>query len=96
MIRKLLLAGLLLGAATPALAQNGPPPSPYAPLQDHPVCTRDELKQLTAAYVEAQQKGSIAGLPLDPKVKNFENGKDAEAGAGMWDRSLPGAQELSL
>ena len=53
MIRKLALAALLLGAATPALAQNAPPPSPWAPLQDRPTCTRDELKAASAAYVEA-------------------------------------------
>ena len=46
MIRKLFFGALMLGAATPALAQNGPPPSPYAPLQDHPTCTREELKAL--------------------------------------------------
>src|SRR5690606_16635160 len=31
MIRKTMFAALLACAATPALAQNGPPPSPYAP-----------------------------------------------------------------
>ena len=34
MIRKLLLTALMLGAATPAMAQNGPPPSPYTPRVD--------------------------------------------------------------
>src|SRR6187402_1984869 len=61
MIKKTLLAGLLACAATPALAQGGPPPSPYAPLQDRPTCTRDELKAASAAYVEAQRKGDISG-----------------------------------
>ena len=49
MIRKLYLGALLACVATPALAQGGPPPSPYAPLQDRPTCTRDELKAATDA-----------------------------------------------
>lgn len=97
MIKKMLLAGLLLGAAAPALAQqSGPPPSPYAPLQDRPSCTRDELKRLTAAYVEGQKKGSLAGLPLDPKVHYLENMKDVDAAAGMWAKPLAVAHDMSF
>jgi hypothetical protein len=49
MLRMPLVAALLLGAASPAFAQGGPPSRPYAPLQDRPTCSRDELKAATAA-----------------------------------------------
>jgi hypothetical protein len=92
MMKRAIFAVLLACAAAPALAQQqgaaGPPPSPYAPLQDHPTCTRDELKRLTAAYIEAQGKGSLAGLPMDPKAHYLENGKDVDPGAGMWSKPL--------
>jgi len=100
MIKQTLFAGLIACAATPALAQQGgaagPPPSPFAPLQDHPSCTRDELKKLTAAYVDAQKKGSLAGLPLDAKAHYLENFKDVEAGAGMWTKPLAVVNDLSF
>ncbi len=100
MMKKALFAVLLVCAAAPCLAQQqraaGPPPSPYAPLQDHPSCTRDELKQLTAAYVEAQRKGSLAALPMDPKAHYLENGKDVDAGAGMWAQPLQVDHALSF
>ncbi|MBO9574541.1 MAG: hypothetical protein J7494_02270 [Sphingobium sp.] len=97
MIRKALFAGLLALSAAPVLAQqSGPPPSPFAPLQDHPSCTRDELKGLTTAYVEAQKKGSLAGMPLDAKVHYLENFKDVEAGAGMWAKPLQVAHAMSF
>src|SRR6478735_12233068 len=96
MIRTALLAGLLACAATPALAQNGPPPSPYAPLQDRPTCTRDELKAATAAYVEAQRKGDISGLPLHEKVHFLTNMKTVERAAGLWNTALPIANAMSF
>lgn len=100
MMKKALFAVLLACFAAPALAQQqgaaGPPPSPYAPLQDHPSCTRDELKQLTAAYIEAQGKGSLAGLPMDPKAHYLENGKDVDPGAGMWAKPLKVAHAMSF
>jgi hypothetical protein len=100
MMTKALFAVLLACAAAPGLAQQqraaGPPPSPYAPLQDHPSCTRDELKRLTAAYVEAQGKGSLAGLPMDPKAHYLENGKDVDPGAGMWATPLQVAHAMSF
>jgi len=96
MIRIALLAGLLACAATPALAQNGPPPSPYAPLQDRPTCTRDELKAATDAYVEAQRTGNIGLLPLDEKVHFLENMTTVERGAGLWNTALPVAHAMSL
>ncbi|MGC1459160.1 MAG: hypothetical protein WA825_12845 [Steroidobacteraceae bacterium] len=99
-MKKALFAVLLACFAAPALAQQqgaaGPPPSPYAPLQDHPSCTRDELKQLTAAYIEAQGKGSLAGLPMDPKAHYLENGKDVDPGAGMWAKPLKVAHAMSF
>ena len=96
MIKKLLFTALLACAASPALAQNGPPPSPYAPLQDRPTCTRDELKAATAAYVEAQKTGSLAKLPLDAKAHYLENMKDVEKGAGLWNTALPVAHDMSF
>lgn len=96
MIRKLFLTALLLGISTPALAQGGPPPSPYAPLQDRPTCTRDELKAATAAYVEAQRRGDISGLPLDEKARFLENMADVARGVGLWNTVLPVASALSF
>src|SRR5690606_31762708 len=96
MIRKALLAGFLASVATPALAQNGPPPSPWAPLQDRPTCTRDELKAATAAYVEAQRKGDISGLPLHEKVHFLENMETVERSAGLWNTALPVASALNF
>src|SRR5579863_3632379 len=99
-MKKAVFAALLACAAAPVFAQQGgtagPPPSPYAPLQDHPSCTRDELKRLTAAYVEAQGKGSLAQLPLDPKTHYLENGKDVDPGAGMWTKPLQVAHAMSF
>jgi hypothetical protein len=99
-MKKALLTVLLACSAAPVLAQQGsaagPPPSPYAPLQDHPSCTREELKLLTAAYVEAQGKGSLAGLPMDPKAHYLENGKDVDAAAGMWVKPLQVAHAMSF
>src|SRR5690606_37614939 len=96
MIRKALLAGFLASVATPALAQNGPPPSPWAPLQDRPTCTRNELKAATAAYVEAQRKGDISGLPLHEKVHFLENMETVERSAGLWNTALPVASALNF
>ena len=96
MIRTMLLAGLLACAATPALAQNAPPPSPYAPLQDRPTCTRDELKAATAAYVEAQRTGNIGALPLHEKVRFVQDMADVQRGAGLWNTALPIANAMSF
>ena len=96
MLNKLIFAALLLGASSPAFAQFGGPPSPFAPLQDHPSCTRDELKAATTAYVEAQKTGNIAKLPLDEKAHYLENMKDVEKGAGLWNTALPVAHDMSF
>jgi hypothetical protein len=96
MIKRALLAALMLGISTPALAQGGPPPSPYAPLQDRPTCTRDELKAATAAYVEAQRKGDISGLPLDEKVHFLQDMQTVERGAGLWNTALPIGNAMSF
>src|SRR5690606_32831281 len=84
------------GAASPALAQGGPPPSPYAALQDRPTCTREELKAATAAYVEAQRRGDISALPLHDKARFLENMADADRGAGLWNTALPVDTSLSF
>jgi hypothetical protein len=96
MIRKLFLAALMLGTAAPVMAQNAPPPSPYAPLQDHPSCTRDQLKAATTAYVEAQRTGDISKLPLDAKVHFLTNMKTVERGDGLWNTALPIANAMSF
>jgi len=96
MIKKTLLTALLACAATPALAQNGPPPSPFAPLQDRPTCTRDELKAATTAYVEAQRTGNIGTLPLHEKVHFLTNMKTVERAAGLWNTALPIANSMSF
>jgi hypothetical protein len=96
MIRTILAAALLAGIASPALAQNGPPPSPYAPLQDHPVCTMDQLKAATSAYVAAQKAGKIDTLALDPKAHFLENMNTVEKTAGLWNTALPVARAMSL
>lgn len=96
MIHKLICAAVLLALASPAFAQNGPPPSPYAPLQDRPTCTRDELKAASAAYVEAQRKGDLAGLPLHEKARYLQNMADVEPAAGLWSTALPVANAISF
>ncbi len=41
-------------------------------------------------------KGSLAGLPMDPKAHYLENGKDVDAGAGMWAKPLQVAHAMSF
>jgi hypothetical protein len=96
MIRNAFIAALLFGAAAPALAQGGPPPSPYAALEDKPTCTREELKELTTAYVEAQRTGDVSELPLTKKTHFLENMKDVERGTGLWNTALPIAHSTSF
>lgn len=98
MTRKLALAAaaLLAGIATPALAQNGPPPSPYTPRVDKPTCTMAELKAATAAYVEGQKKGSLAGLPLHEKAEYLQDMKTIPAAEGLWNTPLPIANAFNL
>src|SRR6478735_3247976 len=96
MIKRTLLAGLLACAATPAMAQNGPPPSPYAPLQDRPTCTRAELDAATDAYVEAQRTGNIGRLPLHEKVRFVQDMADTTREAGLWNTPLPIAHAMSF
>jgi hypothetical protein len=97
MIRKLLVIGLLLaGAATPALAQPAPAPSPYAPLADKPTCTRAELKAATDGYVEAQRKGDISALPLAANAHFLENMATVERDKGLWNTRLPVANAISF
>lgn len=90
------LALTAITVSAPALAQNGPPPSPYAPLQDHPTCTRDELKQITAAYVDAQRSGDMSALPLAENAHYLQNMASVESDAGLWNTALPVANSLSF
>jgi len=95
MIKETLVAALLLGFA-PAMAQSTGPTSPYAPLPDHPSCTRDELKAATDAYVKAQGSGDISAMPLAPDAHYLENMETVEAKAGLWNTPLPIAHVMSL
>jgi hypothetical protein len=65
-------------------------------LQDRPSCTRDELKQLTAAYVDAQRTGSLSGLPLADNAHYLQNMQTVDAGVGLWNTALPVANAMSL
>ena len=97
MIRTTIAAALLATAlATPAMAQNGPPPSPYTPRVDKPLCTVDELKAASAAYVAGVEKGSLAALPLHEKAEYLENMKDVPAGEGLWNTPLKVAHSMSF
>lgn len=96
MIRTLIAAALLAGIATPALAQQGPPPSPYTPRVDKPTCTMEELKAATAAYVAGQGKGSLAALPLHEKAEYLQDMKTVPAADGLWNTPLTVAHSMSL
>ena len=96
MFAKLIAATALALIAAPALAQNGPPPSPYAPRMDRPTCTRDELKAATAAYVAAQTSGDISALPLAANAHFLENMADVDRAAGLWNTALPVANAMSF
>jgi hypothetical protein len=96
MIKKLLLIGLVCGAAGAAQAQPAPQPSPYAPLLDKPTCTAAELNAATDAYVEAQRKGDISGLPLAANAHFLENMATVERGQGLWNTKLPVADAISF
>lgn len=63
---------------------------------DRPTCTRDELKALTAAYVEGQRSGSLAALPLAANAHYLENMETVDAAAGLWNTALPVANALSF
>ena len=95
MIGKLLFVGTLL-AASSALAQPAPGPSPFAPLPDRPSCTRDELEAATHAYVDSQRKGDISGLPLDPKAHFLQNMATVDRDKGLWATKLDVANAISF
>jgi hypothetical protein len=97
MRRRVLVGGLLLGLATPALAQsNAAAAAAFAPLQDHPVCSRTELHAATDAYVNAQRRGDISGLPLAANAHYLENMATIDAKAGLWNTALPVAHAMSF
>jgi hypothetical protein len=95
-MRTLLLAALLIGGAASALAQPAPAPSPYAPLADRPTCTRAELVAATDAYVEAQRKGDVSGLPLADNAHFLQNMATVERDKGLWATKLPVANATSF
>ncbi len=96
MLKAVIAAALAVGLSTPALAQNGPPPSPYAPQPDRPTCTMDQLKAATDAYVAGQARGDISALPLDPKAHYLQDMATVEKSAGLWNTALPVAHAMSL
>ena len=96
MFRKLLLAGLLFGAATPVLAQPAPTPSPYARLADKPTCTHAELQAATDAYVAAQGRGDVSGMPLAANAHFLENMATVDKDKGLWNTRLPVANSISF
>ena len=96
MLKTIVAAALLAGIATPALAQQGPPPSPYTPRVDKPTCTMDQLKAATAAYVAAQGKGSLAALPLHEKAEYLQDMKTVPAAEGLWNTPLAVAHSMSF
>ncbi len=91
-----LLLGTTLGTAIPALAQQPGPQGQFAPLQDRPSCTRDQLKAATAAYVEAQRRGDLSGLPLASNAHYLENMETVDRSAGLWNTALPIANAMSF
>lgn len=90
------LALIAAALATPAMAQDGPPASPYAPRVDHPTCTRAELQELTSAYVEAQRTGDISALPLLDNAHFLENMETVDRSEGRWTEPLPVAHAMSF
>ena len=96
MIKTVALIAALFVGATSAMAQPGPPPSPYAPQPDKPTCTRAELVAATDAYVAAQKTGDASGLPLAANAHFLENMITIERGAGLWNTRLPVANAMSL
>ena len=96
MFGKVLLVGLLVGFAGAAAAQPAPGPSPYAPLADRPTCTGAELKAATDAYVEAQKRGDVSGLPLAANAHFLENMATVEKDKGLWATRLPVADAISF
>ena len=96
MFRKMLLVVVLVGAAGAAAAQPAPAPSPYAALPDRPSCTGAELKAATDAYVDAQRRGDISGLPLAANAHYLENMATIERDKGLWNTKLPVADAISF
>ena len=96
MIKTVLLIGALLGAAAAAQAQPAQTPSPYAPLPDKPTCTSAELEAATNAYVDAQRKGDISGLPLAASAHFLQNMATIDRDKGLWNTKLPVADAMSF
>ncbi|MEL1250917.1 hypothetical protein [Aurantiacibacter gilvus] len=94
--RTIALALIGTALAAPAMAQDGPPASPYAPRVDQPTCTRAELQELTSAYVEAQRTGDISALPLLDNAHFLENMETVDRSEGRWASPLPVAHAMSF
>ena len=86
MIRKLIPAAMLLCCSLGVQAQPGA--QQYAPLQDRPACTRDELVAATDAYVAAQARGDVSGMPLAANARFLENMITIDRGEGLWNTGL--------
>lgn len=82
--------------ASPAIAQEEAEGPSYAPRVDRPTCTREELQELTSAYVEAQRSGDISGLPILDNAHFLENFETVEREAGKWNTALPVAHAMSF
>src|SRR5581483_9826255 len=82
--------------ASAAAAHPAVVASPFAPLPDRPTCTSAELHAATDAYVEAQRRGDISGLPLDPKAHFLQNMATVDRGAGLWNTRLQIANAISF
>ena len=81
------------GVSMPVKAQAQ---AEFAPVVDRPTCTRDELKRLTATYVEAQRGGDISRLPLASNAHYLENMETVARGDGLWNTALPIANAMSF
>ncbi len=59
--------------------------STVANAQTGAACTRENLRAVTDKYFEALAAHNPSSLPLDPKVRYTENGKDVQIGKGIWE-----------
>lgn len=98
MSAKILAAAAIAASllATPAAAQDSAEEPEFAPRVDFPTCTREELEELTTAYVEAQRTGDLSGLPILENAHFLENFETVERNAGMWNTALPIAHSMSF
>jgi hypothetical protein len=99
MLKKVALVAASLAAivtSSQAMAQNGPGAPQFAPRVDRPTCTKDELKELTDAYVAGQRAGDISGLPLVSNAHYLENMETVDASEGLWNTPLAIDHDMSF